>query len=57
MEQPTTSSDRLILSLFTLADAPDVHRLVGDWDIASATLYIPHPYEYWMAEEWIGAHQ
>ena len=57
MEQPTTTSDRLILRPFTLADAPDVHRLVGGWDIASATIYIPHPYEYWMAEEWIGARQ
>jgi len=55
MEKPTTSSDRLILRPFTLADAPDVRRLVGDWDITSTTLYIPHPYEYWMTEEWLGA--
>ena len=57
MDLPTTGTDRLILRPFTLADAPDVHRLVGDWDIASTTLLIPHPYEYWMAEEWIGARQ
>ena len=57
MEQPTTSSDRLILRPFTLADAPDTHRMVADWDIASTTLLIPHPYEDGMAEEWIGTHQ
>lgn len=57
MEQPTTSSDRLILRPFTLADAPDTHRMVADRDIASTTLLIPHPYEDGMAEEWIGTHQ
>ena len=57
MEQPTTSSDRLILRPFTLADAPDIHRMVADRDIASTTLLIPHPYEDGMAEEWIGTHQ
>ena len=57
MEQPTTSSERLILRPFTLADAPDIHRMVADRDIASTTLLIPHPYEDGMAEEWIGTHQ
>ena len=57
MEQPTTSSDRLILRPFTLADAPDTHRMVADRDIASTTLLIPHPYEDGMAAEWIGTHQ
>ena len=57
MEQPTTTSARLILRPFTLADAPDVHRMAGDRDIASTTLLIPHLYEDGMAEEWIGTHQ
>ena len=57
MEQPTTSLERLILRPFTLADAPDIHRMVADRDIASTTLLIPHPYEDGMAEEWIGTHQ
>ena len=57
MEQPTTSLERLILRPFTLADAPDTHRMVADRDIASTTLLIPHPYEDGMAEEWIGTHQ
>ena len=57
MEQPTTSSDRLILRPCTLADAPDIHRMVADRDIASTTLLIPHPYEDGMAAEWIGTHQ
>ena len=57
MDQPSTGSERLILRPLTLADAPDVHRMVGDRDIASTTLRIPHPYEDGMAEEWIGTHQ
>lgn len=55
-EQPTLSTERLILRPFTLADAPDVLRLAGDRDIASTTLNIPHPYEPGMAETWIATH-
>ena len=56
-QRPTIESERLILRPFTLADAPEVQRLAGDWDIASTTLEIPHPYEDGMAEQWIGTHQ
>lgn len=55
-EQPTLSTKRLLLRPFSLADAPDVFRLAGDWDIASTTLNIPHPYEPGMAESWIATH-
>ena len=51
MEQPATNADRLVLRPFTLADASDLHRLVGDWAIASTTLLIPDPDEYWIDEE------
>jgi [ribosomal protein S5]-alanine N-acetyltransferase len=56
-ECPILHTDRLVLRPFTLADAPDVHRLAGERDIASTTLTIPHPYEAGMAEQWIATHQ
>ncbi len=52
---PPLLTERLLLRSFTLQDAPDVHRLVGDRDIARMTVAIPHPYEDGMAEEWIRA--
>ena len=36
-----------------LSDAPDIQRLAGDYDVASTTLNIEHPYEDGMAEQWI----
>jgi RimJ/RimL family protein N-acetyltransferase len=54
---PTLHTERLILRPFTLDDAPDVKRFVGDRDVASTTSAIPHPYEDGMAEEWISTHQ
>ena len=53
-ERPTIKTERLILGPYTLDDAPELQRLIGDRDIASTTLNIPHPYEDGMAEEWIG---
>lgn len=56
LEQPCLETERLTLRPFTLEDAPEVKRLAGDWDIASTTIAIPHPYEDGMAEAWIGTH-
>ena len=56
-ERPTLETERLILRPFTLVDAPEVQRLVGDRNIASTTINIPHPYEDSMAEEWIKAQE
>ncbi len=53
---PTLTTHRLTLSPFTLADAPLVHDYLGEWEIASTTQSIPHPYEAGMAEAWIRGH-
>ena len=56
IEQPILHTRRLILRLFNLADAADVQRLAGAYEIAATTLTIPHPYEDGMAETWINTH-
>lgn len=48
-------TERLLLRPFELDDAPDVCRLAGDREIAANTLTVPHPYEEYMAVEWIGS--
>ena len=54
--QPVLETPRLLLRPFTLADASEVQRLAGAWEIADVTGNVPHPYEDGMAEEWIGGH-
>ena len=54
---PVLEAERLILRPFTLDDAKELQRLVGERAIADTTLNIPHPYEDGMAEAWIGTHQ
>lgn len=56
-ELPTLETSRLVLRPFTLADATELQRLVGDREIAATTLNIPHPYEDGMAEAWIETHR
>ena len=53
---PTLQTKRLTLRPFSLDDAAEVQRLVGDRLIADTTLSIPHPYKDGMAEEWISQH-
>ncbi|MBI2847682.1 MAG: GNAT family N-acetyltransferase [Chloroflexi bacterium] len=56
-EHPTLETERLILRLFTLDDAPEIYRLLQERDVADTLLNVPHPYEKGMAEQWIGAQQ
>ena len=44
---------RLVLRPFSAADAPAIHAYVSDWDVASTTATIPHPYEPGMAEAYV----
>ncbi len=55
-KRPTLQTDRLLLRPFTVEDAARVQELVGESEIASTTLNIPHPYEDGMAEAWIETH-
>jgi len=55
--QPTLQTERLLLRPFTLVDAAEVQRMAGDYDVASVTGNIPHPYEDGMAEAWINTQQ
>lgn len=53
---PTLRTKRLVLRSFTLADAAEVQRECGRFEIADTTLSMPHPYPDGAAEEWIAAH-
>jgi len=57
-KQPTIKTEHLILRPYTLPDAPELQRLIGDRDVViTMTGAVPHPYEDGMAEDWIGGRQ
>lgn len=55
-EQPTITTERLILRPYCLDDAPELQRLIGERDVAKTLLTVPHPYPDGAAEEFIGKH-
>lgn len=50
---PSFETDRLILRPFELKDAPIVHQLANNIDLARTTLHIPYPYPDGLAKHWI----
>jgi RimJ/RimL family protein N-acetyltransferase len=46
---------RLVLRVPLASDAARISLLAGDYDVASMTGTIPHPYSEQMAAEWIGS--
>ena len=46
---------RLILRPFQLADAPDLQRLIGDYDVSKTLLVVPYPYVDGEAERFINS--
>ena len=56
-QRPTIETERLRLRPYTLEDALELQRLIGERDVVATMLHVPHPYEDGMAEEWIGKHQ
>ncbi|MBK8158962.1 MAG: GNAT family N-acetyltransferase [Rhodospirillaceae bacterium] len=52
---PEIETDRLRLRPLTKADAPEIVRLVDDFDVARFTATIPHPYDMSMALDFIAA--
>jgi len=53
-KQPILATGRLLLRPFTLADAPEVQRLAGDYAVSATTL-LPYPYPDGLAEVWIAS--
>ncbi|MBM3330786.1 GNAT family N-acetyltransferase [candidate division WOR-3 bacterium] len=53
---PVIETARLTLRPFSLADAGRAQQMCNDWEIASTTLAIPHPYPDGAAEQWISTH-
>jgi RimJ/RimL family protein N-acetyltransferase len=50
---PEIETERLRLRPLNAADAPEVVRLVNDFDVARYTATIPHPYDMKMAQDFI----
>ena len=52
----TMTTERLLLRLFTKADAETVTRLCNDYNIYKSTLTLPYPYTLDCALSWIEHH-
>ncbi|MBN2464288.1 GNAT family N-acetyltransferase [candidate division WOR-3 bacterium] len=53
---PILETERLMLRPYLATDAGRVQQMCNDWDIASTTLALPHPYPDGAAEKWISTH-
>lgn len=52
---PEIETDRLLLRPLDVADAPEIVRLVNDFEVARYTSTIPYPYDTQMALDFIAA--
>ena len=50
---PPLRTERLTLRPLRLEDAPALHRLVNDWEVAKTLARVPFPYPRELAETWI----
>ncbi|MDJ0386602.1 bifunctional GNAT family N-acetyltransferase/(deoxy)nucleoside triphosphate pyrophosphohydrolase [Roseomonas sp. E05] len=48
-------TERLTLRLLQPEDAPDLHRLINDWDVVRWLSRVPFPYPRELADEWIAS--
>ncbi|TQF73086.1 GNAT family N-acetyltransferase [Pseudoalteromonas luteoviolacea] len=55
--QPNIETQRLLLRPFCQNDAARVTELAGEKIIADMTASVPHPYESYMATDWISTHK
>lgn len=55
-DQPTLTTQRLVLRPLDQSDASRVQELAGDSRIAATTKAIPHPHPDGLAESWISTH-
>jgi ribosomal-protein-alanine N-acetyltransferase len=54
---PLLKTQRLVLRAFDMQDAPAVAAYCSDWELASTTANIPHPYDVSLAQVWIAGHR
>ena len=50
---PRIDTERLMLRLPEMADAENISRYCGEFDVARMTSRIPHPYPVLAAELWV----
>jgi 8-oxo-dGTP diphosphatase len=53
----TLATERLTLRPYQAEDAPELHRLINDWEVCRTLAAVPFPYSRELAEEWIGSTQ
>ncbi len=51
------ATERLILRPWAASDAPELHRLINDWEVIRTLSVVPFPYPPALAAEWIEATQ
>ncbi|MBV9755632.1 MAG: GNAT family N-acetyltransferase [Alphaproteobacteria bacterium] len=48
-------TERLLLRPLRAADAPDLHRLINDWEVSRNLAEVPFPYPRQLADDWIAS--